>query len=230
MSRPPHGRTALGRCRRVNREGVRKLLTEHEWEEIVRLALLDRRVLRILLGLLYEAEDYVHWLAIDAIGRCGGRTAADNPEKTRDLIRRLLWTLNDESGGTPWGATGAIGAVIAARPDLFGGYLSMICPFHDDVNLYPEFIWSVGAVGRTRPELAGEYVPFLLDALGHAAADIRGYAAWCLGVLRAVDAADALEACRGDAAEAAVYEGDGVYRRRSVGAIAADSLERMGKG
>jgi HEAT repeat protein len=213
----------------VNREGVRRLLIEHDWEEIVRLALIDRRVLRILLGLLYDAEDYVHWLAIDAIGRCGGRTAADDPEKTRDLIRRLLWTLNDESGGTPWGAAGAIGAVIAARPDLFAGYLSMICPFHEDLNIYPEFIWSVAAVGRARPDLAGGHVPFLLDALGHAAAGIRGYAAWCLGVLRAAEAAAALEARLGDAAEAAVYEGDGVYRRRTVGAIAAKSLARMGE-
>ena len=213
----------------MNREGVRKLLIEHEWEEAVRLALIDRRVLRILLGLLYDAEDYVHWLAIDAIGRYGGATAADNPEKTRELIRRLLWTLNDESGGTPWGAAGAIGAVIAARPDLFAGYLSMLCPFHEDVNIYPEFIWSVGAVGRTRPDLAGEHVPFLVAALGHAAARIRGYAAWCLGVVRAAEAADALEACLGDAAEAAVYEGDGVYRRRTVGAIAAESLGLIGK-
>lgn len=214
----------------MNREGVRKLLLEHEWEEIVRLALIDRRVLRILLGLLYDADDYVHWLAIDVIGRCGGETAAANPEKTRDLIRRLLWTLNDESGGTPWGAAGAIGAVIAARPDLFGGYLSMICPFHEDVNIYPEFIWSVGAVGRTHPDLADEYIPFLLDALGHDVAGIRGYAAWCLGVVRAAAAAPALEACLGDAAEASVYEGDGVYRRRPVGAIAAASLARIGEG
>lgn len=212
----------------MNREGVKKLLIEHDWEEVVRLALIDRRVLRILLGLLYDAEDYAHWLAIDAIGRYGGRTAADNPEKARDLIRRLLWTLNDESGGTPWGATGAIGAVIAARPDLFAGYLSMICPLHDDVNIYPEFIWSVAAVSRARPDLAGEYVPFLLDALGHAAAGIRGYAARCLGVLRAPEAAAALEARLDDFAEAAVYEGDGVYRRRAVGAIAAESLTRIG--
>ncbi|MDT8904041.1 DVU0298 family protein [Anaeroselena agilis] len=213
----------------MNREGVKRLLYERDWEEVVRLALIDRRVLRVLIGLLYDADDYAHWLAIDALGRWGGRMAADNPEKTRDLIRRLLWTLNDESGGNPWGATGAIGAVIAARPELFAGYLSMICPFHDDVNIYPEFIWSVAAVGSARSDLAAEYVPFLLDALGHASASIRAYAAWCLGALRVPEAAAALTALMDDAAEAAVYEGDGVYRRRTVGAIAAESLVRMGQ-
>lgn len=214
----------------MNREGVKKLLLDRERDEVVRLALLDRRVLRVLLGLLYDADDYVHWLAIDALGHAGAGLAADNSEKVRDLVRRLLWALNDESGGNPWGATGAIGAVIAARPDLFSGYLSMIVPLADDVSTCPEFIWTLGAVGRARPDLASGYLPFLLAALGSGRAAIRGYAAWCLGVLRAGEAAAALTACLGDAAEVAVYEGDGVYRRRTVGAIAAASLARIGEG
>ncbi len=213
----------------MNREGVKKLLTELAWEEIVRLALVDRRVVRTLLGLLYDADDYVHWLAIDAIGRTGGAIAAADPDKVRELIRRLLWALNEESGGTPWGATGAIGAIVAARPDLFANYLSMICPFHDDVSIYPEFMWSLATVGRSRPDLTAEYGPFLLAALGHGNASVRAYAAWCLGVVRTDGAAAALAARRDDAAEAAVYEGDGVCRRRTVGAIAAESMGRMGR-
>lgn len=211
----------------MNREGVKKLLAELAWEEIVRLALLDRRVLRTLLGLLYDADDYVHWLAIDAIGRAAGAIAAGDPDKARELIRRLLWALNEESGGTPWGATGAAGAIVAARPDLFAGYLSMICPFHDDVSIYPEFIWSLAAVGRTRPDLTAEYGPFLRAASDHGQAVVRGYAAWCLGMLRPAGAGAALAARLNDAAEADVYEGDGVYRRRTVGAIAAESLSKI---
>jgi HEAT repeat protein len=212
----------------VNREGVKKLLAALAWEEVVRLALLDRRMLRTLLGLLYDADDYMHWLAIDALGRAGGAIAAGNPDKARELIRRLLWSLNEESGGTPWGATGAVGAIVAARPDLFAAYLSMVCPFHDDISIYPEFIWSLAAVGRVRPDLTAEYGPFLLAAAEHGHGGVRGYAAWCLGLLRPDGAAAALAARLGDAAEAAVYEGDGVYRRRTVGAIAAESLERIG--
>ncbi len=213
----------------MNREGVKKLLVDRDWEEIVRLALIDRRMIRSLLGFLYEADDYMHWLAIDALGRAAGGVAAGDPDRVRELIRRLLWTLNEENGGSPWGATGAIGAIIAARPDLFDGYLSMICPFHDDASIYPEFIWALAAVGRTRPDLTREYEPFLRVALEHSQAAVRGYAAWCLGALRARGAEEALAALCGDAAPAAVYEGDGVYRRRPVGAIAADSLARIGR-
>lgn len=212
----------------MNREGIKKLLAALAWDELIRLAAVDRRLVRSLLGLLYDADDYVHWLAVDAIGRVGGATAAAEPDRVRDLIRRLLWTLNEESGGSPWGATGAIGAIVAARPDLFANYLSMLCPFHDDVSIYPEFIWSLAAVGRTRPDLTAEYGPFLLAALDHGHAAVRGYAAWCLGVLRPEGAAAALAARLTDAGAAAVYEGDGVYRQSTVGALAAASLEKVG--
>jgi HEAT repeat protein len=211
----------------MNREGVKKLLADQAWDEIARLAVIDRRVLRVLLSLLYEADDYGHWLAVEAIGRVGAATAADHPEKTRELVRRLLWTLNDESGGTPWGATGAIGAIVAARPDIFGQYLSMICPFHDDPNIYPEFIWSLARVAAGRRELTDEYRPFLLAALGNADATVRGYAAWCLGILTAEEAGPALAALRDDGSQVAIYEGDGVYRRKTVGAIAAASLAKV---
>lgn len=212
----------------LNRDGVKKLLTDLAWDEVVRLALIDRRMFRVLLSLLYDADDYLHWLAIDALGRAGGAAAAASPEKTRELIRRLLWTLNEESGGTPWGATGAIGAIIAARPDLFSGYLSMIYPFHDDACVYPEFIWSLAAVGRSRPDLTAEYVPFLTAALGHRDAAIRGYAAWCLGRLGAGEGAAALAALTADDSPVAVYEGDGVYRCTTVGMIAAEGLAKLG--
>lgn len=204
---------------------MKRLLTDLAWDEIVRLALLDRRIFRILLSLLYDADDHVHWLAVDAIGRAGGAMAEDCPEKTRDLIRRLLWILNEESGGTPWGATGAIGAIVAARPDLFAGYLSMINPGHDDAAAYPEFIWALAAVGRTRPDLSGEYLDFLIEALGHTQAVVRGYAAWCLGLLGCARAAAALARLAADSSPVAVYQGDGVYRRATVAAFAADSLD-----
>lgn len=211
----------------MNRDGVKKLLLEKAWDEIARLAAIDRRVLRVLLSLLYDADDYGHWLAVEAIGRVGAATAKVNPEKTRELVRRLLWTLNDESGSTPWGATGAIGAIVAARPDLFGAYLSMICPFHDDPNLYPEFIWALARVAPGYPGLTDEYRSFLLEALNHKNATVRGYAAWCLGVLGVKETQPALAAIKGDKADVAIYEGEGIYSRKTVGAVAAAALAKL---
>lgn len=212
---------------RLNRDGVKKLLNNLAWDELVRLALIDRRITRTLLSLLYDADDYLHWLAIDAIGRIGGAMADTDPEKTRELIRRLLWNLNDESGGTPWGAAGAIGAIVANRPDLFASYLSLIFPYYDDDSVCPEFIWSVAAVGQHCPEAVVEYNPFLVTALGHSRPEVRGYAAWAVGVIGIVAACADLEIAARDGTPAAVYETGGVYQQATVGALAAASLRRL---
>ncbi len=181
----------------MNREEIKKLLLDLDWEEIVRLALSDRRVVRGLFSLLYDADDRVHWLAIEAVGRVAGALATVNPEQVRELVRRLLWNLNDENGCTPWGSAGAVGAVVASRPDLFGGYMSILFGFHEDVSLAPELIWAAAAVGRNRPELVGEYVPFLLSALRSQQAPVRGYAAWAVGVLGVQDAGAGAEPAGG---------------------------------
>lgn len=214
----------------MNREDIRTLLHRLDWGEITGLAAGDRKVIRILLGFLYDPDDYTHWLAIDALGRVGVALAATHPEKTRELVRRLLWSLNDESGGNAWGATGAIGAIAAGDPGLFGHYLGMMVPCPDDIHACPEFIWAVATAGRKSPAVSREYIPFLMDALRSEHAQIRAYAAWGLGVLGAGEALAALGALSGDHAPAAVYEGDGLYHRRLISELAAAGSARIAAG
>ncbi|MDR3591843.1 MAG: hypothetical protein P4N41_19480 [Negativicutes bacterium] len=211
----------------MNREEVKKILLAQAWDEVVRLALVDRSILRTLFGLLYDADDYIHWLAIEAIGRVGGATAASDEEKTREMVRRLLWNLNDESGGTPWGSVGAIGAIAASRPDLFGHYLSQLFPFHEDVSFAAELIWAVVLVGRHRPELAEEYIPFLFAAMGHDRPAIRGYAAWAAGALALKEAGAPLACLQSDHTPVAVYLGQGMYVHTTIAALAADSAAKL---
>jgi len=211
----------------MNRDAVKDLLLDLAWDDIVRMALADRRVVRALFRLLYDGDDFVHWLAIEAIGRVGGALAAVNPETVRELVRRLLWNLNDENGCTPWGSAGAVGAIAANRPDLFGGYMSILYPFHEDASLGPEIIWSVAAVGQNQPELVGEYIPFLLEALGSEQPQIRGYAAWALGILQVQEAEQQLSQLVSDKRAVAVYCGSGSYLRSTVAGLAAESAGRL---
>lgn len=211
----------------MNRDSVKKLLLDQAWGEVARLALDDRRVIRALLSLLYDADDFVRWLAIEAIEQVAGMLADDDPEKVRELVRRLLWNLNDENGCTPWGSAGAVGAIAARRPDLFGGYMSILYPYHEDDSLAPEIIWAVGMVGPARPELVREYIPFLLTALGNPGAVIRGYAAWAVGMLNLPEACTELKRLTGDPAPVAVYQGGGRYLRSTVADLAVDSIGRI---
>lgn len=209
------------------RDEMIALLEKKDWDEIITRAVGDKKALRILLKLLYHPNDYIHWLAAEAIGKYGARLAADDPEKTRELVRRLLWNLNEECGASPWGSVEAIAAITAERSDLFSHYVSILFPFHEDDNLLPGVIWVQGQVGRQSPSSVAEYIPFLIAALEHSQATIRGYAAWALGEIRAYDAIQALGKLVGDNHPVSLYDRGGVYSSSTVGAVASASLDTL---
>ena len=76
----------------MNREGVRSLLTELAWDELVRLAMVDRRMVRILLSLLYDADDEVELEGgVATAARPGVAPPLTRPvaERVLDLLRGL---------------------------------------------------------------------------------------------------------------------------------------------
>ena len=62
-------------------------------------------------------------------GRVVARLAARDMEAARVVMRRLLWSLNDESGGIGWGAPEAMAAIIAESQPLADEYLHMLVSY-----------------------------------------------------------------------------------------------------
>ena len=200
-------------------------LRQLDWESITTMAQADKKVVRTLLKLLYYPDDYIHWLAAEAIGKYGASLALTDPEKTRELVRRLLWNLNEECGASPWGSVEAIAAITAERPDLFANYVSILFPFHEDESLLPGVIWVQAQVGRRDPGAVAEYIPFLMETLHHPNPTIRAYAAWTLGEIQAQAAVLGLQGLLDDDTAVALYDRGGVYKIATVGGIAQASLE-----
>lgn len=206
------------------REEITGLLQRGAWEELTAKALQDKKILRTILKLLYHPDDYIHWLAAEAIGYYGAALAGTDPEKTRELVRRLLWNLNEECGASPWGSVEAIGAITVQRPDLFIHYVSILFPFHEDHSLCPGVIWTIAQVGRQQPASVSEYIPFLITELTHENASIRAYAAWALGSIGAWEAETDLAQLLGDSSFASIYDRSGRYETATVADIACKSL------
>lgn len=91
-----------------------------------------RRVINPLLGLLFRKDDPVQQRAISAIGMTTAQLAESDIKSARVIMRRLMWSLNDESGGIGWGAPEAMGEIMARHPRLAEEYhhilLSYIAP------------------------------------------------------------------------------------------------------
>ncbi len=77
----------------MRREDVVKLLVEEGPGAVAERALASPRVLRLVVGRLWEADPRVRAAAAASLGEVAARA----PERGRELVRRFLWALNDES-------------------------------------------------------------------------------------------------------------------------------------
>ena len=76
------------------------------------------RTLRYLSGRLYSEDADMKWRAVRALGALAADPALLSEEELTELLRRYLWSLNDESGAVPFGVPEAVGEILARRPSL----------------------------------------------------------------------------------------------------------------
>jgi HEAT repeat protein len=210
------------------KENVSALVAAGEIESLKALALGGHGgVLRALIGLLYSSDDTLRWQAVMALGEVSAALAKTNSERVLDLVRRLFWCLNDESGGVGWHVPEAIGEILACVPRFaptFGPSLAT----HLDIEPYGNgVLWSIGRLGRLDPNIIAFSLPRVRALLDHDSPQVRGLAAWSLGQSGDKEAAARLAALADDQGQTTVFE-DGRLRQATVGQLAAEALQRLG--
>lgn len=80
---------------------------------------------------LYDVDDRVRWGAARAYGDAA---AVLGEEKMKDMLRRLVWMINEESGNNCWFAPQAIGFIGKARPDWVEDFIPCLLEFYE----YPD--------------------------------------------------------------------------------------------
>lgn len=147
-----------------------------------------RQVINPLFGLLYHGEDPVRWHAIVAMGAVTARLAEKDMESGRVIMRRLMWNLNDESGGIGWGSPEAMGEIMACHERLAREYAAILISylnpdgnFLEHEGLQRGLLWGIGRLSHARPNLAKDAAPFLVPFFSLSLADLRGLAAWAAG-------------------------------------------------
>ncbi len=173
------------------KDQLRQWLRHEQYEPVVELAGRKKRVLSWLTALTYDPDPLLSWRAITAMGLAAGRIAAADPEYVRVHLLRLLWLLNDESGGIGWRAPEAIAEMIRARPEFFPQFLPIVATLLDmepeDVKPFkPGMLWAIGRLAAQIKETTLPLaLPWILPCLDDSQPQTRGLAAWCLGQLGA---------------------------------------------
>jgi len=187
-----------------------------EWSEVP-----AQRLINPLIAFLCSTEAKVKWRAVTAVGVVTARIAGDDLEAARTIMRRLIWSLNDESGGIGWGAAEAMGEIMARQARLAEEYHRILLSYiRVDGNrlehqaLETAVFWGLGRLARARPELLSEAPAHLFPYLQSGNPDQRGLAAWALGLLGARYPRSALEPLLEDQREITIYEEETFRRYR----------------
>ncbi|MEW6333896.1 MAG: DVU0298 family protein [Thermodesulfobacteriota bacterium] len=194
-----------------------------------------RRVISPLIGALCRGDERVRWHAVSALGAVTAALAETEPEAARTVIRRLMWSLNDESGGIGWGAPEALAEIMALhrgcaeefghilvaymRPD--GSYLALPA-------LQRGLMWGLGRLAGSRPDLLRKWdAPvYLQPYLDSGDPEVRGLAARALGLLKETAARKRIEALKGDTTPLTLYH-EGNLTPVTAGSLAQAALERI---
>jgi hypothetical protein len=189
-----------------------------------------RQVINPFISFFLSSDEQVKWRAITAMGAVVAHLAEKDLESARVVMRRLMWMLNDESGGIGWGAPEAMAEIIASHEGLAEEYAHVLISYIRQDGNFLEYeplqrgaVWGIGRVAQRRPELVQEAAPHLLSYLESDDATVRGLAAWAVGLLGAEAARSQLEALLGDDAGVSLYLNRKLVLRR-VSDLAKEAL------
>lgn len=145
-----------------------------------------------LLAMLPRAE--LHWRAAHCLGKVVSVLARLDREAARNFMRRLMWSLNEESGNLGWGIPESMGCIVAQSPVIAEEYERITISYVIDTGKSSNYIdhgplrnfsyWAIGHVAKHRKEALWQSLPWLLTGLekdDHP--PCRGMAAWAIAQL-----------------------------------------------
>ncbi len=179
---------------REHKKRLRQWLSQEHWQDHLPdiVAMDPKEATGPLLSFLLLGEDMTHRAAC-ALGPCIAKMCTEKTEDARNIVRRLMWHMNEESGNIGWGIPEAFAEILVHSEKMAQEFhpilLSYIMDtgrddnFCDHATLRRSCYWAVGRLAKERPALCVKVIPWLIRALHQEAENdviCRGLAVWAL--------------------------------------------------
>jgi len=138
---------------------VRAAVGRADLGEVDRIVAADRRAVRTLLGLCYQADDAVRDVAATGVALA----ARHHPKLVSEIVRRLVWAMNDESGTNAVTVPAVIRKIAEVAPELLVPVVPELLRLTIDPLLRDELVASVRRVAE---EMPGEAARAVRSGLG----------------------------------------------------------------
>ena len=194
------------------------------------------KLLKPLFSAICHSDEALHWHAVTCMGETVRRIADADMEDARVVMRRFMWSLNDESGGIGWGVPEAMAECLALHHGLAAEYTHILVSFMREDGFFLEYeplqaglMWGIYRLAAVEPELLMEKnaAAYQEPYLGSSLPAVRGLAAASLGRLGAAQAAEGIGALTGDKAGLRLYERERLLTV-TVGELARRALAALG--
>ena len=189
-----------------------------------------RQVMNPLLSFLCHESELVRWHAITVTGFIMRNLAERDMEGARGFMRRLMWSLNEESGGIGWGSPEAMAEIMACHAGLAEEYAPVFVSYLNPKGNFVEYdllqrgvLWGLVRLAKSRPALVAGAAMHIGNYLESGDAVVRGLAAWAAGLLQTHGNHSKLRALLGDEAPLRVYF-DGTFVQYRVMDLAEKGL------
>ncbi|MBE0557762.1 MAG: HEAT repeat domain-containing protein, partial [Proteobacteria bacterium] len=153
-----------------------------------------RQTISPLIAALYHESATIRWHTVSALGAVVAALAEEDLEAARTVMRRLMWSLNAESGSIGWGAPEAMAEIMAGHGGLAEEYAYALVaymredgPYLEHPSLQRGLMWGVGRLAAARPDLLNQWKApvYLAPYLDADDPEVRGLAARAAGILKA---------------------------------------------
>jgi hypothetical protein len=131
------------------KEEVMELLRHGDSDGLERMVVETPAAVRFLQGRLWDEDPEIRCLAAVALGAA----AEAHPDLGRELLRRAMWALNDESETNGGPMLPAIGEIGRRAPDLAAPFVGPMTAYLWDEGLRPGILAALCRIAETAPEL-----------------------------------------------------------------------------
>jgi hypothetical protein len=190
------------------------------------------KTLKHLFFALCNEDEKIKWPAVTAVGFLVADLAERDLEGARNILRRMMWSLNEGSGGIGWGLPEAMGEILARNEGMAREYAPLLVSYLRPGGNFLDFepllrgaLWAVARLAESHPRILQslEVDSCLLPFLSSADAGARAHAILALGRIGKKESLPALEASLQDETEIPLYENQ-EFRRVRVSQLARKAL------
>ncbi|MGE5236522.1 MAG: hypothetical protein ACM3O7_09250 [Acidobacteriota bacterium] len=129
------------------RESVTEAVRLRRLDELEEILVRDRRAVRILVGLTYHADGAIRSGAADGLALA----ARHHPKLIQEVVRRLVWAMNDESGTHAVTAPDVVVQLARTVPDLLVPFVADLLRLTGDPSLREKLVEAVRLVAAASP-------------------------------------------------------------------------------